>query len=107
MKLRTCAVLLALAACDRGVSKKNLARITADPSAIDFGPLAPGAAAAAKATLKNGGEAALHTTSAALHGDPRPAFARGTTPATLEVGATVEVTVTYVAPLVEGVDGAS
>lgn len=101
------AALVLVGACDRGATKKNLARIAVQPSAVDFGTKSPGERVTAVLKVTNTGEAELHISAAVIRSDARSAFMLSAGPTSLSVGGSAELTVTYVAPLAEGVDGAS
>lgn len=100
-------VLFAAPACDKPSAKRNLGRIAAEPSAIDFGTKSPGERTTAVLKISNSGEAELRLAAAVIRSDARGAFMSSAAPASLAVGASAELTITYVAPLAEGVDGAS
>src|SRR6478672_7690795 len=107
MRLGALLFVVVLASCDRSGAKKNLARISADPAALDFGTRMPGESSTLKVKLTNTGEAELHFSSTNIVNDARAAFSLGASPDRLAIGDSVELTVTYSAPLAEGVDGAA
>jgi hypothetical protein len=102
------ALTLLLSACDCG-GKTTHARpmLSVTPTAVDFGTRTPGSRATLTLSIANGGAGLLHIASMRIVDDARGAFSLGSYPTEVSAGLSSPVDVVYLAPLVEGPDGAS
>jgi hypothetical protein len=99
---------LSFVSCNSRSLQRSVSDLKISPSAIDFGAQLAGVRVTQTVTMTNAGVTAVTLGSARIDSDARSAFRLVTAvPASLEPGATLTLSIDYVAPSAPGADGAT
>ena len=105
-KLTAALSVALLAACTNETLGRSYASIEFSPVTLNFGNQTAGASIGLPLSISNTGRLALKISGTQIVDDTRSAFSVSEIPTTIAAGASVTVTVTYLAPAAEGPDGA-